>query len=149
MLKINDKAPDFKAKDHNGNSISLSNYLGNKYVVLFFYPKDFTPGCTAEACAFRDAYEDFLDAGAEVIGISGDGDASHQNFAKQHKLPYPLLPDTDKKIRKAYDIPTSLLGMVTGRITYLVNKEGLIKYAYRDNLNPVAHIKAILNLIKN
>ncbi len=148
MLKINQKAPDFKAQDHKGNFYTLQDFIGKKNLVLFFYPKDFTPGCTAEACSFRDAYQDFQEAGAEVIGISGDDAQSHKSFADKHKLPYPLLPDTDKKIRTAYGIPTNIFGMVTGRISYLINKEGIIKYAYRDNLNPTGHIEAMLRLIK-
>ncbi len=100
-LKIGDKAPAFSAKDQHGNEISLEQFRGKK-VVLYFYPKDNTPGCTAEACNLRDNYEEFLNKGFAVIGVSADSEKSHQNFTSKYELPFPLIPDTEKEIIKAY-----------------------------------------------
>ena len=102
-LKKGDKAPDFTGTDQNGNQIKLSDYKGSK-VILYFYPKDNTPGCTAQACSLRDGYDDLLKAGYKIIGVSPDTEKSHQNFSEKFKLPFPLIPDTEKEIIKAYGV---------------------------------------------
>jgi thioredoxin-dependent peroxiredoxin len=106
--------------------INISDFIGKKSLVLFFYPKDDTPGCTREACSFRDHYEAFLDAGAEVIGISGQSVESHKNFAQKHNLKYHLLSDEGNKVRKLFGVPTNLFGLLPGRVTYVADKTGKV-----------------------
>lgn len=125
------KAPDFKAKDQNGKSISLSDFSG-KDVILYFYPKDDTPGCTAEACSFRDNYQSLLKEGFEVLGVSTDDEKSHQKFISKYSLPFSLIADTDKKIVEAYGVwvEKNMYGkkyMGVARKTFIIDKNGLIK----------------------
>ncbi len=130
-LKEGQKAPDFKAKDQNGNSISLSDFLG-KDVILYFYPKDDTPGCTAEACSFRDNYQSLLQNGFEVLGVSTDDEKSHQKFITKYNLPFPLIADTDKSIVEAYGVwvEKNMYGkkyMGIARKTFIIDKNGQIR----------------------
>lgn len=146
-LQVGDKIPDFSAKDSDGNNFESSSIVGKKPAVFYFYPKDNTPGCTAQACSFRDQYEDFKDLGAEVVGISSDSMASHQKFTKQYKLPFILLSDNDKKIRNLFGVKPNLFGLIPGRVTYVVNKEGIIKLIF-DSLIATNHIPKALSMIK-
>jgi peroxiredoxin Q/BCP len=146
-LIIGDKIPIFSAKDANGNNFDSALFIGKKPIVIYFYPKDNTPGCTAQACSFRDQYEDFKDLGAEVIGISSDSSSSHQKFSSQYKLPFILLADTDKKIRELFGVPASFLGLMPGRVTYVANKEGNITMIF-DSLLATKHISKALEAIK-
>lgn len=146
-LKVGDKIPNFTAKDTNGADFDSQNIVGHKPVVIYFYPKDNTPGCTTQACSFRDQYEDFKDLGAEVIGISSDSVASHQQFTNQYKLPFILLSDGDKKIRKLFGVPAQMFGLVPGRVTYVADKNGVIQMIF-DNLMAAKHIPKALNTIK-
>ena len=146
-LKVGDKIPDFKATDTNGNTFDSNEIVGKKPVVIYFYPKDNTTGCTAQACSFRNQYQDFKDFGAEVIGISSDTLSSHQKFAKQYNLPFILLTDTNKNIRKIFDVPTSLFGLIPGRVTYVADKNGIIKMIF-DSALPNNHISKALEAIK-
>jgi peroxiredoxin Q/BCP len=146
-LKIGDKAPDFSGKDQNGKTIQLSDYSGKK-IAIYFYPKDNTPGCTTQACSFRDAYQDFQDLGAEVIGVSGDSVRSHQGFQQKYKLPFILLSDENRKLRKLFGVPTALFGLIPGRVTYVFNSKGVCIYIF-DSLNAKNHIaKALIALQK-
>lgn len=129
-LKIGDKAPDFTGVDAHGRMISLKDYIG-KELVIYFYPKDNTPGCTAQACNIRDNYEKFLSAGYAVIGISADNEKSHTNFINKYNLPFPLIADTDKKILKTYGVwgPKKFMGRAFDgihRTTFIISKEGII-----------------------
>lgn len=146
-LKIGDKAPLFNAVDGNGIAFDSKSIIGKKPVVIYFYPKDNTPGCTAQACGFRDAYEDFVDFGAEVIGISSDTVNSHKKFTKQFKLPFILLSDSDKKIRKIFGVPNQLFGLLPGRVTYIVNKKGIITMIF-DSVMATKHISIALESLK-
>lgn len=146
-LKVRDKIPNFKAKDSNGNDFDSQTLVGLKPIVVYFYPKDNTPGCTAQACSFRDQYEDFKDLGAEVIGISGDSVASHQEFTNHYKLPFILLSDPDKKIRKLFGVATQLFGLVPGRVTYVADKNGVIQMIF-DSMLAAKHIPKALKTIK-
>lgn len=146
-LKTGDKIPDFKAKDTNGNDFDSQKIVGQKPLVIYFYPKDNTPGCTAEACSFRDQYEDFTDLGAEVIGISSDSVASHQKFTKQYQLPFILLSDHDKKIRTLFGVKPNLFGLLPGRVTYVVDKNGIIQMIF-DSMKATKHIPKALEAIK-
>jgi peroxiredoxin Q/BCP len=146
-LKVGDKIPNFTAKDTNGNDFESATIIGHKPIVIYFYPKDNTPGCTTQACSFRDQYEDFKDLGAEVIGISSDSIVSHQKFTKQYKLPFILLSDTDKKIRKLFGVPSGLFGILPGRVTYVADKTGIIIMTF-DSMMAKRHIPKALEAIK-
>lgn len=146
-LKVGDTIPRFTAKDTNGNDFDSANAVGQKPLVIYFYPKDNTPGCTAQACSFRDQYEDFKDLGAEVIGISSDSVASHQKFSKQFKLPFILLSDSDKKIRKLFGVPAGMFGLLPGRVTYVTDKNGVIQMIF-DSVLATKHISKALETIK-
>src|SRR5438093_13504497 len=122
-IQAGDPAPDFALPDASGRTVRLSDFRGRKAVVLYFYPKDDTPGCTKEACTFRDQYQDFQDAGAEVIGVSSDSPESHAKFAAKHRLPFTLLADRGGETRKAYGVPATL-GLLPGRVTYVIDLGG-------------------------
>jgi peroxiredoxin Q/BCP len=147
-LKVGDTIPNFAAKDTNGADFDSATVVGHKPLVIYFYPKDNTPGCTAQACSFRDQYEDFKDLGAEVIGISSDSVGSHQKFAKQFKLPFILLSDSDKKIRKLFGVPTGMFGLLPGRVTYVTDKNGVVQMIF-DSMLATKHIPKALAAIKN
>jgi peroxiredoxin Q/BCP len=142
-LEVGDRAPDFSATTHDGNRICLSDYLGKRGLVLFFYPRDGTPVCTKEACAFRDSYEQFIDAGAEVIGVSGDSDERHRAFTRQHKLSSPLISDKDGSLRKAFAVPKTL-GLFPGRVTYVIDKEGIIQKIFSAQFASDEHVRQAL-----
>lgn len=146
-LKIGDKVPNFTALDTLGNKFDSNEFIGKKPVVIYFYPKDNTPGCTAQACSFRDQYEDFLELGAEVIGISSDSVASHEKFSKQFKLPFILLSDSNKKIRTLFGVPNAVFGLLPGRVTYVANKEGIIIMQF-DSMLATKHISKAIEALK-
>ena len=147
-IQIGDKLPHFTAVKQDG-TVFDSNSIQNKPVVIYFYPKDNTPGCTTQACSFRDAYQDFQDLGAEVIGVSGDSISSHQNFQQKHKLPFVLLSDSDRKLRKLFGVPTALFGLIPGRVTYVFNASGKAIYIF-DNMSAKNHIiKALDSITKS
>jgi len=146
-IKVGDKAPEFTLPSQDGTQVSLSDFRGKKNVVVYFYPKDDTPGCTKEACAFRDQYQVFTDAGAEVIGISGDTQQSHKQFATKYNLPFTLLCDTNNKVRQSYDVPATLW-ILPGRVTYVIDKEGIIRHIFDSMLDFEAHVKEALKTLK-
>jgi peroxiredoxin Q/BCP len=145
-LQLGDKIPDFSAKDNNGNDFVSDSIIGKKPVVIYFYPKDNTPGCTAQACSFRDQYEDFKDLGAEVIGISSDSIASHEKFIQKYKLPFILLSDSDKKLRNLFGVKANLFGLLPGRVTYVADKNGIIQLVF-DSMMASNHIPKALEII--
>ena len=116
-------------------------------MVLFFYPKDGSPVCTKEACAFRDAYEDFVEAGAVVIGVSGDSEAQHQAFASNHRLPFTLVSDADGSVRKAFGVPKSM-GLLPGRVTYVIDSEGIVRHVFSSQFAADRHVKEALEVIR-
>ena len=138
-LQIGDAAPDFTLPDQNGDPISLASLRGKK-VVLYFYPKDDTPGCTAEACSFRDNAESFAALDAEVWGISGDDAVSHRRFATRHNLTFPLLCDRNNALRREMGVPKAL-GLLPGRVTYIVDGEGVIRHTFSNLLDGLAHVR--------
>ena len=137
---------EFALDDQNGKRVALADFRGRKNVVVYFYPKDDTPGCTRESCAFRDQFSDFADAGAEVIGISSDSVASHQKFAAKYQLPFTLLADAGGKVRKAFGVPSSL-GVLPGRVTYVIDKKGVIRHTFNSQLNPTKHVDEALQVL--
>jgi peroxiredoxin Q/BCP len=136
-LAPGDPAPPIALPDADGVE-RRSDQLAGKALVLFFYPKDDTPGCTMEACAFRDSYAEFQELGAEVWGVSGDDAASHRRFANRHQLPYPLLVDAGNRLRKAFGVP-SVLGLLPGRVTYVIDGAGVIRHVFNNLLDGPAH----------
>ena len=146
-LEIGDKVPNFKAKDKDGIVFESKSVIGIKPVVFYFYPKDNTPGCTAQACSFRDQYEDFTDLGAEVIGISSDSSSSHEKFAKKYRLPFRLLSDNDKKIRTLFGVKPNLFGLLPGRVTYVVDSNGIIRLVF-DSVVATNHIPKALKMVQ-
>ena len=146
-LKVGDQIPHFSATDTNGNLFESSTIIGTKPVVIYFYPKDNTPGCTAQACSFRDQYQDFTDIGAEVIGISSDNQKSHEKFSKQYNLPFILLSDNNKTIRNLFGVPSGLLGLLPGRVTYVADRNGVIKMIF-DSMLATKHIPKALEAVK-
>jgi peroxiredoxin Q/BCP len=147
-LAAGDPAPEFTLNDQNGKPVALKDFRGRRNVVVYFYPKDDTPGCTKESCSFRDQYTAFTDAGAEVLGISGDSEASHRAFAAKYELPFPLLADTSGSVRKAFGVPKSL-GLLPGRVTYVIDKQGVIRHAFNSQLNPTKHVEEAIAVLKS
>ena len=144
-LKVGDKIPSFSLKDQYGNIRSPVEI--KKTLVLFFYPKDDTPGCTIEACGFRDKYDLFKILGAEVWGISNGNSTSHLDFANKNNLQYPLLCDINNSLRKKFGVRKAL-GFIQGRVTYIINSERIITHIYEDLLNGPAHIKEAIRALK-
>ena len=138
-VHVGDEAPAIDLHLHDGRTVSLSDFRGQRAVVLFFYPKDNTPVCTKEACSFRDAYADLCGLDAEVIGISGDSQASHQKFATSHNLPYPLASDTDGSLRRSLGVPKTF-GLFPGRTTYVIDKTGVVRLAFSAALSADKHV---------
>ncbi len=147
-LVVGDKAPIFTLPNAKGGSFALADVLGRRTVVLFFYPKDNTPGCTVEACTFRDNYEAFVEAGAEVIGISSDSSQSHEAFASKHRLPMTLLTDTDAKVRALYGV-RSTLGIMPGRATFVIDRTGTIAHIFVSQLRVKSHVEQALEVVRN
>ncbi len=148
MVAIGESAPDFHLLSNRGNYVSLHDLLGTKNLVVYFYPKDFTRGCTAEACSFRDSYEAFKALGAEVIGISSDNQSSHDAFAKEHNLPFILLSDTDGSVRKAYGVKKSL-GLFEGRVSFVIDKKGIVRHVFSSQMKATAHVAEAMNILKS
>ena len=134
---MGDKAPDFTLPSQMGDNVTLSEYFGKKNVVLYFYPKDETTGCTREACAFRDSYQVFTELGAEVLGISG----------QTVGLPFILLSDEGNKVRKLYGVPASI-GIIPGRVTYIIDKKGVVQHIFNSQYQPEKHVKEALEVLK-
>jgi peroxiredoxin Q/BCP len=146
-LEVGDYAPDFSATTQDGKRVSLNDFLGKQALVLFFYPKDGTPICTKEACAFRDSYDLFLKAGADVIGISGDSDQIHQAFAERHHLPFPLISDADGSLRAAFGV-TKTLGVIPGRVTYVIDELGIVRLIFRAQFASDQHVRQALAALR-
>lgn len=147
MIKTGQQAPNFELPDNNGDLVKLSDFNGKKNVVIFFYPKDFTGGCTAEVCSFRDSYEDFTDAGAEVIGISSDDVISHRKFASHHKLPFILLSDKGGKVKRLFGVNDDFFGLLMGRVTFIIDKQGKVINVFDSKSDFSGHAREALEII--
>lgn len=147
-LEIGNRAPDFTLPSSNGEKISLSQFLGKKKVVIFFYPMDESPVCSREAEAFKNKYKAFKELDAEVLGISSQSVESHKSFIKHHNLPYFLLSDLDNDVRKLYGV-SSTLGIVPKRVTFVIDKEGNINYIFSSQLQPAKHAEQALLALKS
>jgi thioredoxin-dependent peroxiredoxin len=146
-IQVGEQAPDFTLPTQSGGQVHLADYRGQKVVVLYFYPKDFTSGCTKEACTFRDNYEVFTEAGAEVIGVSGDSAAKHGEFAAKHSLPFVLAADTDGSVRKAYGVPKTM-GLLPGRVTYVIDRDGVVRNVFNSQTAIGRHVDEALQIVK-
>ena len=146
-IQMGDSAPTFTAQAHNGQQIALADFQGKSVGVLYFYPKDDTPVCTKEACAFRDAYEDFVRAGAVVIGVSSDSPERHQAFASGHRLPFLLLADEGGSLRQAFGVPKSL-GLFPGRVTYVIDTAGIVRHVFNSQFSADRHVTEALEIVR-
>ena len=144
MRHSGEPAPDFTLTDQDGQPVSLADFRGRQAVVLYFYPKDDTPGCTREACAFRDANAQFLEAGAAVLGVSRDGTAAHAGFAGKHGLNFRLLSDPDGAVRAAYGV-SKFLGLLDGRVTFVIDRDGIIRHVFKGNFTAQRHVDEALS----
>ena len=145
QLQSGEPAPDFSVKDQNGKIRSNRNF-SSKYLVLFFYPKDNTPGCTAEACSFRDNYEILKRLGAEIWGVSNDNELSHREFVGNYNLQYPLLCDEEGKLRRSFGLG-KVFGLIPSRVTYIINKEGVIEHVFSNLLDGPAHVSDAIRVL--
>ena len=144
-VKVGEAASDFTLPDQDGRPVNLSSLRG-RVVVLYFYPKDFTSGCTKEACHFRDAYEDFTEAGAEVIGVSADSQESHRKFRDAYLLPFSLLSDEKGEVKKLYGVSGSLL---PARVTFVIDKDGVVRNVFSSRIDMKAHVDEAMKIIKS
>jgi peroxiredoxin Q/BCP len=147
QLHVGDAAPDFALPDPSGKIIELSDFRGQAEVVLFFYPRDSTPGCTKEACAFRDGFAAFHDAGAVVIGISSDSAQSHQSFAQRLRLPFLLLSDSGGMVSAQYGVDKTL-GILPGRVTFVIDKQGVVRHIFSSQFRPAKHVAEALRVLR-
>ncbi len=148
MLREGTPAPAFDAALDNGDTFRLSDHRGRNNIVLYFYPKDFTPGCTSEACAFRDNYTEIEQYDAVIVGVSTDSAESHQAFKEKYGLPFPLIPDPQKRIVGLYQA-NGFLGFITARVTYVIDKEGVIRAAFQHDFAVGRHLPQVLDALRS
>ncbi len=146
-VQAGDQAPDFTLPAQSGEAVRLKDRLGERVVVLYFYPRDDTRGCTAEACAFRDSHEVFAEAGAEVIGVSSDSVDRHAAFASRHELPFTLLSDQGGRVRRLYGVP-AVLGLLPGRVTYVIDRQGTVRHVFSSMTNIGQHVSDALGVVR-
>lgn len=147
-IDIGSKVPKFELEDQHGQLFSIDSVLGKKNLVIYFYPKDDSPGCTKEACSFRDQFEVFADVDAMIIGISAQSVESHLAFAEKHRLNYTLLSDPGNTVRKLFGVPGNFFGLIPGRVTYVINKEGKIKYMFNSQIQAEKHVDEALRILQ-
>ncbi len=145
-VRVGDVAPDFTLPDQWGKPVRLHDLLGERTVVLYFYPKDETPGCTLEARAFRDSFDAFTAQGAQVVGVSSDSVRSHRRFAERHRLPFLLLSDRDGAVRGLYGVEKTL-GLLPGRVTYVIDRTGVVRHVYSSQLRATRHPREALSVL--
>jgi len=148
QIAVGDVAPDFSLQDQEGRTVVLADLLKERCVVLYFYPKDDTPGCTVEACSFRDAYTVFTDAGAEVLGISSDSVDEHKAFAAKFNLPFRLLSDRGSAVRASYGVKKTL-GLIDGRVTFIIDRGGVVRHVFSSQVRPKKHVAEALAIVRS
>jgi peroxiredoxin Q/BCP len=147
MLIVGDEVPDFSRPAADGTTFHLAEYRDRRVVVLYFYPKDATPGCTIEACGFRDYYTEFMAHGAIVVGVSADSPESHRSFIDEHDLPFTLISDEDESLRRTFGVPKSL-GLLPGRATYVIDRSGVVRHMFNSQLRVRKHVDEALEMVK-
>ncbi|WP_372645316.1 peroxiredoxin, partial [Ancylomarina sp.] len=147
-IEIGSVIPSFELKDQHDHLFQVESVIGKKNLVIYFYPKDDSPGCTKEACAFRDQFHVFEEANALVIGISAQSVKSHLHFAQKHNLNFTLLSDTGNRIRKRWGVPSNFFGLFPGRVTYIINKEGKVLYLFNSQIQATKHVEEALRILK-
>lgn len=147
-ITTGDTIPFFSLPDQNGAMFDIKNLVGIKKLVIYFYPKDDSPGCTKEACYFRDLYEIFSEADAAIIGISGQSVESHRRFADKHRLSFTLLSDKDNRVRKLFGVPSNVFGLLPGRVTYVADREGKVVYIFNSQVQAERHVDEALKILK-
>ena len=148
-VSVGSMVPSFSLKDQFGNTFVLDSVIGKQNLLIYFYPKDDSPGCTKEACSFRDQFDVFKNSETMIIGISGQSIKSHLEFANKHRLNYTLLSDEGNKVRKLFGVPSNLLGLVPGRVTYIVNKKGMVVFMFNSQINAEKHVEEALRIVKD
>ena len=148
MIRTGDKIPDFMLPDQDGNDFHMHKIVGKKNLVIYFYPKDESVACTMEACKFRDYFEDFINFDCDVIGISGDSIESHQRFSRNLGLPFVLLSDQNNNIRTKFGVPKDLFGLIPGRVSYIVDKNGVVQHVVNSQLNIKKHVNEAISSLK-
>lgn len=147
-IAIGSSVPKFELQDQYGKLFSIDSVLGKKNLVIYFYPKDDSPGCTREACSFRDQFAVFADADAMIIGISEQSVESHLQFAEKHRLNYTLLSDTGNKVRKLFGVPANFFGLISGRVTYVINKQGEVVFMFSSQIQAEKHVEEALRILQ-
>lgn len=145
-IEVGDKVPIFSLYNQNGKIISIKDFIG-KPIVIYFYPKDDTIGCTKEACGFRDEYHKFSKAGAVIFGVSADSVESHKKFKTKYRLPFDLLSDNNNRLRKAFGVPADLFGFIPGRVTYIIDRKGIVRHIFDNQMNATKHIDESLRIL--
>lgn len=147
QIKVGDRIPDFILLDQNSNEVVIKDKIGNP-LVIYFYPKDDTPGCTREACKFRDDFEDFQELGAEVIGISSDSPKSHKKFAEKYHLNFTLLSDSNRDVEKLFGVKRNLFGLLLERVTFVIDKDGIVQHVFNSQFQAHKHVQVALESLK-
>jgi peroxiredoxin Q/BCP len=147
-IRVGDRAPDFTLPDQDGQPASLNELLRAGCLVLYFYPKDDTPGCTVEACLFRDENHTFADAGARVVGVSSDSVESHRSFADKCRIPFTLLSDRGGSVRARFGVPRTL-GLIDGRVTYVIDGKGIVRHVFNSQIRARKHVEEALKLVQS
>jgi len=147
-IKVGDALPEFTLLDQNNESVNIKDKIG-KPLVIYFYPKDDTPGCTREACKFRDDFEDFADLGAEIYGISADSPASHKRFAEKYRLSFTLLSDRNRAVEKLFGLKRNLFGLLPERVTFVVDRDGIVRHVFKSQFKAEKHVQEALNTLRN
>lgn len=148
-IKIGDRFPSFTLEDHNSNTFDINSFLGKTNLIVYFYPKNETYNCTKQACNFRDDFSAFRDLDCEIIGVSNDSPKSHLSFKNNHNLPFTLLSDKNGKIQKKLELPRNIFGLIPGRITFVINKKGIVIKIIDSAINMRKHIEDALNSLNN
>jgi len=140
--------PIISLPDQHGNLVNFDDFINKHPLVIYFYPKDDTPGCTREACGFRDQFEVFQEAGAKIFGISADSPKSHLKFAERYRLPFSLLSDQDKKVQKQFGVSSSIFGLLPGRVTFIIDREGIIRKVFNSQFQASKHVEEAVKMIR-
>jgi peroxiredoxin Q/BCP len=145
-IEVGDKLPIFRLYNQDGKRIDIANYIG-KPMVIYFYPKDDTPGCTKEACSFRDEYHHFTKSSVTIFGVSGDSIASHKKFQSKYRLPFDLLSDKNNTVRNLFGVPADLFGLIPGRVTYVIDRAAIVRHIFDSQMNVNKHIEEALKVL--